>query len=327
MKRLINITITALLLLGLNFSNSYAFNGGSVRERLSEDPNVESLYSIDANFSMISVKGAGAAERDFTVVKEFQDNGKKYQIVRHSYNEPFMYKANAVPEYPSIGMLPDGRFDPEENGYNAADLYEHLYAVCKKVEGTPSFVVPVKYGQYKRLTQVSAVDAFSYMVSTNNSNGSWFFACDGASRFVVEKDYGFKGFSRSVTIRSKRGLEGVSYIKTGREVAEIAAYEARAISAKDEATVLDETARESALLGTDFVKVHNGVRYSASFKSAGNGCGTVEIKKTVYTEKTATAKIYDYEVCLGKASKLGEKDVAPDVSGNMYASVLIEPVK
>jgi len=147
------------------------------------------------------------------------------------------------------------------------------------------------------------------MVGTETSNGAWFFACDGASRFVVEKDYTFKGISQTVSIRSNRGLEGVSYIKSSREVAELIAYQSRAISAKDEATVLEETAREAATLRTGFIKVHNGVRYAAAFVNTANGCESVEIKKTLSSEDTATAKIYDYEVCLNKVSRLGEKEL------------------
>lgn len=325
MKRLITITITALVLLATNASFGYA--ASSVRERLAGDPNVASLYAIDDNYSMISVRDAGIDATSFTVVKEFSNNGVTYRIIRHTTPQPFLYRGSAAPEYQSIEMLPDGDFNMNEKGYGAADLYEHLYAVCKKMQGTSSFVIPVKYGQYKRLTRVGAVDAFSYMLSSDNANGSWFFACDGASRFVAEKDYTFKGFSETVKVRSRRGLEGVSYIKSGKEVADLAAYEARAISAKDDATVLEETAREAAALKTGFVKVHNGVRYAAAFKDSGNGCESVEIKKTVSTEDTATAKIYDYKVCLGKTSKLGEKEAAPEAAKNMYAFTLIEPVK
>ncbi|MBI5469119.1 MAG: hypothetical protein HY891_08305 [Deltaproteobacteria bacterium] len=327
MKRLINITITALFLLAVNASNAYAASIGSVRERLANDPGVGSLYTIDDNFSVISVKNSGVEAKDFTVVKEFSSNGRRYQIIRHSEAEPFMYKGSAAPEYSTVQMLPNGEFNLNEEGYGIADLYEHLYAVCRKSNGTASFIIPVKYGQYKRLTQIAAVDAFSYMLSSDNGNGSWFIACDGASRFVAEKNYSFKGLSQTVNIRSNRGFEGVSYIKTGKEVADLVAYQARAISAKDEATVLEETALEAAALGTDFVKVHNGVRYTAAFKNAENGCGSVEIKKTVSTENMATAKLYDYEVCLDKASKVGEKEITPDAARNMYANALIEPVK
>lgn len=326
MKRLMNITITALVLLAVNASNAFAASDGSVRERLADDPGVETLYSIDDNFSMISVKNSGVEAKDFTVVKEFSNNGRRYQIIRHREAEPFMYKGSAAPEYSAVTILPDGEFNLNEEGYGIADLYEHLYAACRKSNGTASFIIPVKYGQYKRLTQVAAVDAFSYMLSSDNGNGSWFIACTGASRFVAEKYY-IKGLSQTVKIRSNRGFEGVSYIKTGKEVADLVAYQSRAISAKDEATVLEETALEAAALGTDFVKVHNGVRYTAAFKNAKNGCGSVEIKKTVSTENMATAKVYDYEVCLDKASKVKEKEITPDAASNMYANALIDPVK
>lgn len=325
MKRLITITITTLVFLATNASALFA--ASSVRERLAADPNVASLYAIDDNYSMISVRGAGIGAKDSTVVKEFSRNGVTFQIIRHTTPQPFIYRGSAAPGYPSIEMLPDGDFNMNEKDYGAADLYEHLYAVCKKIQGAPSFVIPVKYGQYKRLTRVGAVDAFSYMLSSDNANGSWFFACDGASRFVAEKDYGFKGYSETVNVRSKRGLEGVSYIKSGKEVEDLAAYQARAISSKDDATVLEETAREAAFLKTGFVKVHNGARYAAAFKESGNGCEAVEIKKTVSTEDTAIAKIYDYKVCIGRASRLGEKEVAPDASSSMYALTLVEPVK
>jgi hypothetical protein len=326
MKRLITTTITALVLLAVNASNAFATSTGSVRARLANDPDVEALYTIDDNFSMISVKNSGVEAKDFTVVKEFSNNGRRYQIIRHREAEPFMYKGGAAPEYSVVQMLPNGEFSLNEEGYGMADLYEHLYAACRKGNGTASFIIPVKYGQYKRLTQVSAVDAFSYMLSSDNGNGSWFIACEGASRFVAEKFY-IKGLSQTVNIRSNRGFEGVSYIKTSKEVAALMAYQARAISAKDEATVLEETALEAVALGTDFVKVHNGVRYTAAFKNAKNGCRSIEIKKTVSTENMETARIYDYEVCLGKVSKLREKEVTPDAARSMYANALIEPVK
>ncbi len=59
MKRLMTTTITALVLLAMNASNAFAASIGSVRERLANDPDVGSIYTIDDNFSMISAKNSG----------------------------------------------------------------------------------------------------------------------------------------------------------------------------------------------------------------------------------------------------------------------------
>ncbi|MBI5588838.1 MAG: hypothetical protein HY889_10815, partial [Deltaproteobacteria bacterium] len=311
MKRLINMTITALVMLALGSVNTFALSSGSVREGLLQDSNVESLYSIDDNFTMIAVRNAAVANGSFTVVREFSNGPLRYQIIRHPGVEPFVYKGSAVPSYSTVAMLPNGEFNLAKEGYSAQDLYEHLYAVCRKTNGTASFVIPVKYGQYKRLTKVGAADAFSYILSSKDGNSSWFMACDGALRFVAEKDYSFKGAAETVNIRSNRGLEGVSYIKGGTEAAALAAYRTKAVSAKDEATVLEETALEAAALKTDFVKVHNGIRLEAAYKTAKNGCGSVEIKKTVSSEETAIATVYDYQVCRNTAARLEERAVRP----------------
>lgn len=327
MKRLIKMTLAALVMLALGTVNAFALSSGSVREGLLRDSNVESIYSIDDNFTMIAVRDSADANGSFTVVREFSNGPLRYQIIRHSGVEPFVYKGSAVPSYSTVAMLPNGEFNLAMEGYRAQDLYEHLYAVCRKTNGTASFVIPVKYGQYKRLTMVGAADAFSYILSSKDGNSSWFMACDGERRFVAEKDYGFKGAAGTVNIRSNRGLEGVSYIKGGTEAAALAAYRTKAVSAKDEATALEETVLEAATLKSDFVKVHNGVRFSAVYKTAQNGCGSVEIKKTVSSEETAIAKIYDYRICSDKAAKLGEREVRPDSTGNLYAGVLIETIE
>ncbi|MBI5587447.1 MAG: hypothetical protein HY889_03665, partial [Deltaproteobacteria bacterium] len=60
---------------------------------------------------------------------------------------------------------------------------------------------------------------------------------------------------------------------------------------------------------------------------AKNGCGSVEIKKTVSSEETAIATVYDYQVCRNTAARLEERAVRPGSTGNLYASVLIETMK
>jgi hypothetical protein len=105
------------------------------------------------------------------------------------------------------------------------------------------------------------------------------------------------------------------------------AYEARSISAKSEVTVLEETAVEAAALKGDFIKVHNGVRYSALYKAGSSNCGSVEVKKTVSSDSTTAAKVYDYEVCGYNASLKGERAVTPDSTANRYALSLIEPMR
>jgi len=131
MKRLITTTILALVLLALNASPATA--GASVRQRLSADPGVDSIYTIDDNFSMVSSKNGVVENKDFKVVKDFSRDGERYQIIRHREAEPFAYRGGAAPGYNSTEMLADGKFDMKENGYGAADLYEHVRAPVRLV--------------------------------------------------------------------------------------------------------------------------------------------------------------------------------------------------
>lgn len=314
MKKMIEISVAALMVLSLNVTFTFAQVDGSkpvrdTREELLLNNTVDLLYTIDDYYTF--VEGAGLVieknDEDFTVIEEGTIGASRYLIMKHAKKQSFAYKSRAIAPYGEVSM-------PAQNEltlgiYRGVDLYEQMYAVCAKTNGSMTFVVPRRYGSFKRLTEVSAPEAFSYIL-TEKGNSFWYMACDGEKRFVVEKNYNFKkGSPEKATVSLRRGLEGVNYVKNGSSVP---ASVTSVASHLERSRYIEETAWEVATLKTNFVKVHDGSRYEGFYKNDSSGCSTVSVKaKAPHEEGNAllsVSRVYDFKVCGVKVAKMGERE-------------------
>ena len=324
MKYLFKVTICVLTSLLMAAPNRYAQGDEGLRARFSAEPSVTALYTVDDTHSFIVgalPKGAGG----FTITSRYAPGPAQpvmAYMIEHA-PEPVVYKNPVVPGYRDAagpggaggpGGLP-GRLPLEEEslgayrvGYTAVDLYQHAYASCTRGGGTLNFVVPKKYGNYKRLTRVGATEAFDYML-VQGDGGAWYMACEGEARFLVLKNYSFlTGGVEVAEVTLGRGLEGVSYAKDERTAADrIAGIAAMGKRPLTEEKFLEETAREVAFLKMSFVKPFNGERYMAVYGKPGPGCEVVTINRLKGEEKTV-ATAYDFKVCADKVARTGVRE-------------------
>ncbi|MBI5562101.1 MAG: hypothetical protein HY894_04510 [Deltaproteobacteria bacterium] len=342
MKRIAEVIIGIVTVLILRIPSAYAEGtssaaGKGLRDQLISNDTIELVYPIDGHYTFVAGTeprielGEGYA----LAYNAASPNGTlRYMIIKHA-SEPFAYKGRMIPAYDAVAAPADGTFNLSSGkgrpaGYSAIDLFAEMNALCNKVNGSPTFVVPVSYGVTKRLTRVSPVDAFSYILTSSNRNSTWFLACDGAARFVVEKEYNFSSrASDTASFYAGRLLEGVNYVKDGGMVNR---REARIMAIEESDRMLEATAIEVAAMRTGFVKAVDGSRFVGTYDESAVGarCADVSVKYVPATPagaaRLASASVYDFKVCNNKAARIGQRVEKDTRSENAYATTLIEPL-
>jgi hypothetical protein len=140
----------------------------------------------------------------------------QFILIKTEATQPLTYKNPYIPSLEQVAAPAGGRI---EGDYASIDIYQYMYALCKKENGTPSVIVSKRFGKFARYTEVSAEEAFNYLLSSGEGKDPWFFGCEGENRFIVEKDYQSspEGANR-FSFHPKRGLEWVDYVKAGSDV-------------------------------------------------------------------------------------------------------------
>ncbi len=233
MRILAKLVIPAVALLSI--SGQAAADEVNLRGELLGSAHVSALYSVDDHTTLIkasSVEEAGSALNDAcSAAKGVLTSGEGYLhcegvfqasrmdspglegtsfLIKTEQAQPLAYKNPYIPSIEEVAAPPGGRIAGE---WTSVDIYQYMYALCKKENGTPSVIVSKRAGKTARYTEVSAEEAFSQLLAGEGKD-PWFFACEGEKRFIVEKDYQYnaKG-SSSFYFHPKRGLEWVDYVK------------------------------------------------------------------------------------------------------------------
>lgn len=241
LKKLMLPAAVVLSLSGQAFSEET-----NIRQKLLENDSVIALYTID-EFNSLVETGAGVdkaleaicsaragvmkteanklkCDGVFTAAKMNMASHESVKtIVTAEAPQPLAYKNQSIPSIEDVVAPPSGRIEGE---YASIDIYQYMYALCKKNNGTPVVVVSKRFGKIARYTEVSSEEAFGYLLESGEGKDPWFFACEGNNRFIVEKDYqiGENGSNR-FTFHPKRGLEWVDYVKADNGT--VASLEAR----------------------------------------------------------------------------------------------------
>jgi len=330
--------------------------GPSQRERLVESKAFSAVYAIDEHQTVAAVApggdGYGRAREGFKALcegsgavlarEDHGTDGESYAcgssftasaapgsvdgarsfIVRHAESQPLAYRTPVVPSYASLLEPAKGKL---KESYSSAEIYQYVYALCKKENGNPAFVVPRRYGKYVRLTKVAPADAFEYLITSVEKKDAWYAACEGKKRFMLEKEYAYsEGAQASIIFHPNRGLEGISFVSSD---------EAPSLKSKLEAAVtdedmnnpnkidfLDEMAWEVAFTRTDFVKTLDGGKYFGLYDTAGQSCKRVTIvQKDGSPANLSKKRAYVYKVCADPDRK--KPLVVIPVSGIQLASV------
>ncbi len=304
-----------MVTVGLAFG---ATSSDVTRAGLIDSKATEIVYTVDEYHSFVVGDAALLTGGGLTVVKHYgakEGLPENSYLVRHSTPQPFMYKGGLVPPYEEVGELKGTIKTAEaalgsDGRYGILDLYEHANALCQKKGGRAVYVIPKRNGRYKLLTEVRAEEAFDYILHSAGGNGAWYMACEGDERFLVTKNYTFKGSLASVDVIPGRGLEGVDYVKDGYKVPQ------RTVVAEEKplnkAEFLKKMAWEVASVRNDFLKPGEGARYLGFYNGPYNstGCEWVSVKQIdgARVPGRFTAKIYDFKVCGDKVASLGQSE-------------------
>ena len=232
LQKLILPAVAVLSLSGQAWSED-----SSVREKLLESGAVAALYSVDDHTTLIKAgaledmkstlsaicsghEGAlasdGASFRCEGVFEAARVDSPEPEsqsiMVKTESAQPLAYRNPYIPSIEEVAAPASGRI---EGDYASIDIYQYMYALCKKENGTASVIVSKRLSKVARYMEVSAEEAFSHLLAGEGKD-PWFFACEGENRFIVEKDYQFNSdMANSFYFHPKRGLEWVDFVKAG----------------------------------------------------------------------------------------------------------------
>lgn len=239
----IKTLVTGAALAAALCTPAFAIEDNSLRLRLMESSSADSIYTIDEKSMLVTstVPGQLAGELEgfctkngetLERVKEKGDrllavrcgklfeaesldgrqvNGKMVFTIESSAPEPFAFKNSIYPPIDRIAAPPDGRIP---GSYSSLDLYQYMYALCKKDNGTPATVITRRSGRTVRLAEAEAAEAFDYIFNSGDERDPWYMECAGDKRFLVEKNYKYDLYQDNAYVfHSKRGLDGINYVQ------------------------------------------------------------------------------------------------------------------
>lgn len=316
------VTLTFTLTLFFSVSSEAAVFSGGLRQGLLESPDVEAFYAVDSTHTF--VKGAlpllGQGEV-FTVVERYYGGpGHSHPAVMVEHGvEPMMAKGSASEALRGLAPLKRGKvlLSSDGGGFTAIDVFEAATLTCQRRGGYALYLVPRKYSGFKRLTEVGALEAFTYIIS-KGSAGLWFAACEGAPevRFQVLKNYDFINDGQEMAeFREGLAFDDVNYVKNeGAEAARLAALES---SWPRTHVSLEATARKIAAVKMGFVRKFDGKRNYGSYKgSMDKGrCASVSIKSVSDAGEVRVSEAHEYKVCSGKVYALGVTEREERIAG------------
>lgn len=297
----------------------------TLRQMLLENPSVQSLYSVDEHTTMIaasgktealsaisglcSAKGASLAAENDTVkcadafsAEPTGAEGRSY-ILKSPIAEPIAYKTPSVPPYEELETPSNGRM---EGAFDGIDMYQYMYALCKKGNGKAFTVISRRTGRVVRLVEASPAETFRHLLTMGNGKDPWFFACEGETKFIVQKDYGYGENDKArFTFYQNRGLEWVDFVKSGDkdDLARLDSFDGELQNSTHDPAVLAGMAREVASFRSDMVKAVNGARYEGHYLASlrKDGCDFVAINDG--------SRTFNYRVCGYDAAAVDPEDM------------------
>ncbi len=240
----IGTLLAGILATAVLSGSALAAEENSLRLRLLESSSADSIYTMDERSTLVTSTAPGAlageiegfCTKNGEVLKIIAEgttpkklsvrcghifeaeslegklvNNKPVFIIRHSTSEPFAFKN---PAYPAMSELAPPRTGRLPGYYSSLDLYQYVYALCKKDGGKPSTVVTKRNGKTVRLSEVSDAEAFDYIFNHGDGKDAWYMECSGSRKFLVEKNYRYEpDEDNQYFFHTNRGLDGISYVR------------------------------------------------------------------------------------------------------------------
>lgn len=179
-----------------------------------------------------------------------------------------------------------------ERGYGAKDVYSHFVSECD-TGSKVLFLATLKDGRHLRLSLLSGAEAANYIETDGDGKYPWLLACEGTTKFLVEKEHQYGPGEPRFRFYKGRALEGVDYA-----VARPHARPAPAVST-DEAAFSRKMALELAAYRMDFISTNHGTRFEGRYESGKGSCDTVSV-----TNLTDNGTATRFKVCEGKVYAL-----------------------
>ncbi len=283
-----------------------------LRLTLGQAPGVHAVYAVDRTHTFVLGRLEPLEGRTYRVLGSYEGGGPGSLtgfMLEHPDEPMAVDGAASSLDFLREGpvRLTHGPLSVKDDGYSSLDVYEAATISCLLRGAHPIYVIPKKYGRFKRLTEVEGVEAFRYLL-LSGADGVWFVACDGKgdARFQIMKNYNFVNDDKEVVeLSSGVVLEGVDYVKNSRlEEKRLADLQGRWPASR---TTLEETAREIARIKTGFIKNVGGKRYYGTYKGTDSTgrCASVSLERKGLEDKAMITVVRDYRVCGGKVSVTG----------------------
>jgi hypothetical protein len=154
-------------------------------------------------------------------------------------------------------------------------------------------------GRHLRLSLLSGAEAADYIETDGDGKYPWLLACEGSTKFLVEKEHQYRPGEPKFHFYKGRAFEGIDYT-VGRP----SERPATAVS-MDETAFSEKMALELAAYRMDFISTNQGTRFEGRFEKSSGACDIVSV--TSLSGSNATTK---FKVCSGNVYTLS-RQMAP----------------
>lgn len=212
---------------------------------------------------------------------------------------PFLLFTVKTAEAGAPGMLPNITEATSYSNINiegihtSKEVFSHFSSEC--AGGKLLFLGAMRDGRHMRLSLLSGAEAADYIETSGDGKYPWLLACEGSTKFLVEKEHQYRPGEPKFHFYKGRALEGIDYADGKPSEKPITAV------AMDETAFSKKMALELAAYRMDFISTNQGTRFSGRFEKSSGACDMVSV--TNLTSGGATAR---FKVCSGSVYALSE---------------------
>lgn len=169
--------------------------------------------------------------------------------------------------------------------HTSQEVFRHFSSEC--AGGKLFFLAAIRGGRFVRLTLLDNSETASYMETDGDKHYPWLLACEGTTRFLVEKEYQYRPGAARFRLYKGRALEGIDYADNRPS-----ALQAQQVNMDDKA-FSEKMASELAVYKMSFISTNQGTRFEGRYESGNGSCDTVSVTRL---DGGATAR---FKVCSG----------------------------
>lgn len=178
-----------------------------------------------------------------------------------------------------------------EGIHTSKEVFSHFSSQCGG--GKLLFLGAVRDGRHLRLSLLSDAEAADYIETDGDGKYPWLLACEGTTRFLVEKEHQYRPGEPKFHFYKGRALEGIDYA-----VGKPSERPATSVS-KDETAFSEKMALELAAYRMDFVSTNQGTRFEGRFEKSSGACDMVSV-----TSLSGSGATTQFKVCSGRVYPL-----------------------